>query len=128
MTCRHSAGDPNCSKSSSYRAPYQEPKTPDKENYEILEVADVGGNLVLKVLYPNCSKCAYEGTKIMVFLGVTTLQALKWRIIDPHFGDPSTKLTPKHAPFPSARFPATQEGWADALAYARTKSSGVKRG
>jgi hypothetical protein len=75
----------------------------------------------MKVLYPNCSKCAYEGNKVMVFLNVNEVDVLRWRKIDPHFRDPKTSRSSKEAPPPAARFPASKEGWADALAYANSK-------
>lgn len=82
----------------------------------------VGRHLVMKVKYPNCSSCAFEGTKILVFLNISELEALKWRKIDPHFRDPRRKSTTE-APSPAARFPGTPEGWADAVAYANSKES-----
>lgn len=126
MVCRHAAGDPNCSSSKNYVDPYTSYKTevvatPDSENYEVQEVAQVGNHLVLKVNYPNCKKCSYEGQKVMVYLNVTALQALKWKKLDPHFTDPKTIRKATEAPGPSARFPASDEGWKDALAYARSK-------
>lgn len=150
MTCRHAPGDPNCSShpSHAYAEAEREKKrweaadrataqrhseelaalrrnlaavTPDAENFEVTDVARVGPHLVLKVKYPNCVKCSYEGTKILVLLNVTELEALKWRRIDPHFRDPEKSLQTKEAPSPAARFPASQEGWEDALAYAQSK-------
>lgn len=100
--------------------------TPDAEKFEIEEVERVGEHLVLKVRYPNCRKCAYEGNKVMVFLGVSEGQALKWKKIDPHFRDPSRPVSAREAPAPAARFPASKEGWADALVYARGKVGGTR--
>ena len=80
----------------------------------------MGAHLVMKVKYPNCALCAYEGQKVMVFLNVTEAQVLKWRRIDPHFR--ATKALPQEAPSPAARFPASQEGWRDALDYAAKRS------
>jgi hypothetical protein len=76
---------------------------------------------VLKVKYPNCSSCAFEGTKVMVFAGATIKQAIKWRKIDPHFRDPSALRAADEAPSPAARFPGNNVGWQDALAWARTR-------
>jgi hypothetical protein len=116
MTCRHEDGDPRCTTRSRTKAPI----TPDAENYEIEQVERVGNNLVMKVKYPNCANCSFEGKKVMVFLNVTEEQALKWKKIDPHFRD-SQGLPPslKEAPSPAARFPASTDGWCDALSYAR---------
>lgn len=128
MTCKHKSGDPACSSTVGGYA-YEEarrsydktPTTPDSERYEVVDAAQVGPHLVLKVKYPNCRACSYEGTKVMVYLSVTTLDALKWRKIDPHFADKPSR-TKHEAPGPAARFPASAEGWADALAYAAHKA------
>ncbi len=129
MTCRHLPDDSSCSSHPMYVSPYrvEEPKTPDATKYEIEQVERVGAHLVMKVLYPNCASCAYEGRKTMVFLDVTEVRVLKWRKIDPHFRDPKLKGLPTDAPSPAARFPASAEGWADALEYARGKSRPVTR-
>jgi len=122
MVCRHSPGDPSCSSHPSNRYRYEStPVTPDAKNYSIEDVARVGRNLVMKVKYPNCSSCAYEGTKVLVFLKVTELEALKWKEIDPHFRDPKRTMAAR-APSPAARFPASNEGWNDAVEYAKTKT------
>ena len=117
MTCRHSPGDPNCSKNRVYSPPA--PATPDAGKFKILDAQDVNGHLVMKVEYPNCRKCSYEGVKIMVFVHCTALDALRWTMIDPHFREPSTSDVAHRAPSPAARFPASEEGWNDALCYAR---------
>jgi hypothetical protein len=105
--------------------------TPDKQKYEIEEVQQVGPHLVMKVKYPNCSSCAYEGNKVMVFLNCSPLDAMRWREIDPHFRAPvkspgaptshSITEAKKKAPSPAARFPASAEGWTDAITYANGK-------
>lgn len=119
MTCRHSAGDPACS-SNQYR--YESgPTTPDASKYEIDEAEQIGPHLVIRARYPNCRACSYEGVKVMVYLDVSTKDALRWRTIDPHFTDPKTKRLPTEAPGPAARFPGSAQGWSDALAYARSK-------
>lgn len=127
MTCRHKAGDPNCgtySRKYDYTPtpPATPPATPDAGNFEIDEVERVGPHLVMRVIYPNCAKCEYEGKKVMVFLDVSEKEVLKWREIDPHFRNPQSVRSPKTAPTPAARFPATVEGWTDALVYARGKA------
>ncbi len=93
--------------------------SPDPTRYEIVEVAPVGAHLVLKVRFPSCAKCAYEGTKVLVYLNTSAVDALKWRKLDPHFRD--AKATTGEAPSPAARFPASPAGWADATVYARGK-------
>ena len=120
MVCRHAIGDRSCtSQYPNYSAP--EPTTPDAENYTILDAYPHGKHLVLKVQYPNCKNCSYEGTKVLVFLNVSAVDALKWKRIDPHFRDPKTNGFPNSAPSPVARFPASSQGWEDALAYVKTK-------
>ncbi len=136
MTCHHAKGDPNCgaaareAAASEMRRERAEkerelqalrarlPPTPDARNYTIEEVAQTGPNLVLRVKYPNCAKCAYEGNKVLVFLAVSTAEALRWRVIDPHFRDPKMARKPTEAPPPDARFPANDQGWDDAIEYA----------
>ena len=93
------------------------PETPDSKNYEILEVEEISKFLVMKVKYPNCEKCAYEGSKVLV-LEATLAQAIFWNEIDPHFRD--GKPTKKAAPSPVARFPASAEGWKNAIAFTRS--------
>lgn len=97
------------------------PKTPDSEKYTIEEIHREGDHLVVKAQYPNCAKCSYEGVKIMVFLNVSESDAIKWKKIDPHFGDPTVKHLSTSAPSPAARFPASEEGWQDAIQYAKKK-------
>ena len=140
MTCKHDKADRSCTshpdnyENQRYRdelaakeaearlaslAKEAMPATPDSEKYSIEEAVPIGNNLVLKVLYPNCKKCAHEGNKVMVYLGVTPVQALKWKKIDPHFRGPVRN--DKEAPSPAARFPASPEGWKDALDFAKAK-------
>lgn len=77
---------------------------------------------MMKVKYPNCRNCAYEGCKVMVFLNVTEAQVLRWKKIDPHFRDPKKAMSTSESPSPAARFPGSAEGWADAQSYARGKA------
>ena len=123
MICRHASGDPDCSSNKrEYYYSYSEPvKTPDSKNYSIEDVVAVGKNVVLKVKYPNCSNCAFEGTKVMVFLNTTLIEVIKWKEIDPHFREQSKSFIATKAPSPAARFPSSANGWNDALEYARVK-------
>jgi len=89
--------------------------------FDILDVVQMGAHLVVKVRYPSCTKCAYEGVKVIVYLDTALKEAIFWKEVDPHFRDPKQKSLRKVAPAPAARFPATEEGWKDALAYAQTK-------
>ncbi len=123
MTCRHVGNDPDCSSNKSKYEYEEKMKKPDSEKYSIESAVEIGKNLVLKILYPNCASCAYEGNKILVYLNTNALAALKWRKVDPHFRDPGKGMWSKgEAPPPAARFPASTAGWDDALAYARSKT------
>jgi hypothetical protein len=94
-------------------APAQAPKlpNPDPYNYSVLEAEQVGQYLVLKVKYPDCTN--FEGTKVMVYRGVTPLDLLKQKFLDPHF------FESKKVAAPVARFVPTAEGWTMALRFAR---------
>lgn len=94
-------------------------RTPDPDTFSIEDVEVVGNHLVLKVKYPSCTKCAFDQCKVMVLLDTSIKNALKWKRIDPHFSD--KKSLANHAPSPAARFPASPEGWQDALDYAKRK-------
>jgi hypothetical protein len=143
--CRHRAGDPACSSSAAGQARaaadsarysrQQKEKAegevkrlqklldaPDPALYEVVDIEQIGNHLVMKARYPHCPKCFYEGTKVMVFLNCTYKDAVMWRRVDPHFGDPKLKTTQVVAPHPSARFPASDEGWKDAIEYAQRKA------
>ena len=149
MTCRHRDGDPDCSSSpegqaraareaSESRAKTKAKTiknleneldrlrkeigalTPDKMNFDIVGVDQVGPHLVLSVNYPSCKRCSYEGNKVMVFLNTTVKDALFWKELDPHFREPGSNKK-ESAPAPACRFPASTEGLADALDYAHRK-------
>ena len=139
MTCRHAEDDPACS---SYKGrvadarkfvaaheartgkkpkPRRVDATPDAERFEILQSEVVASHLVLKVQYPNCAKCSYEGVKVMVILDVSPSDALKWKRIDPHFRD-KRPASVREAPSPVVRFHGSDAGWEEAVAYAKWKS------
>jgi hypothetical protein len=136
MTCRHRAGDPACS---SYRGPQEEIrllqkqideqkrllKQPDNSQFEIIDCFEMTNGLVLKVKYDDCPSCSYEGTKLLVYVGSTTRDVLKWRVIDPHFSDKPPG--PREAPSPTARFPASQGGWDMAVNFLMRIYSEVER-
>ena len=92
--------------------------SPDNTRFEVLDAVQDGPYLIMKVQYPNCAKCSYEGIKVMVFEDVTAFDALKWKVLDPHFRDPNETRSEREAPPPVARFPANERGWQDALSYA----------
>jgi hypothetical protein len=153
MICRHAKNDPTCSsyidshgnrpndptyyptdaptvysankkkKSDADRS--NDPDSPDSYRFEIEDLEAVGPHLVVKVRYPNCSSCSYEGQKVLVYFNTGYKQVAMWKKIDPHFRDPKkSTANAKHAPSPDARFPASAEGWKNALAFARM--SGTK--
>jgi hypothetical protein len=125
MVCRHDPGDHNCSSNKHYVAPYNPPysppatppwtrttvavESPDSEKYEVIDFYRNGLNVALKVRYPNCAKCSYEGTKVLVCQGVSEEMIIRWVRIDPHFAD--KPRGPREAPSPIARFPASDTGW-----------------
>ena len=142
MICRHTKGDPSCSShpdnpdnprnrretdAPSVYSPAVFPmstgNSPRPEEFQPQRIEVVGPNIVMEVLYPSCARCAYEGRKVLVFLNVTTLQGMRWRKMDPHFADPkkAARRGPDEAPPPAARFPASEEGWQDAIVYAQLK-------
>lgn len=97
--------------------------SPDNSKFQVEEIEEVGNFLVMKVLFPNCAKCAYEGNKVMVFEGVKIKDAFKWRKLDPHFRKGALPPPINEAPPPVARFPASAQGWVDAMNFARQKSN-----
>lgn len=126
MTCRHRKYDPACTshqaQMAELEADYQEQiagkrPQPDFADFEILDVREVGKNLVLRVRYPSCPDCQAE--KVIVYANCATLRAIKWRTIDPHFKR-VTKIDAREAPSPAARFPGSDDGWMEALRYAET--------
>lgn len=142
--CRHPSGyhhtTDSYDASASVRAEYEkklkelESASPDSTKYSIERAEEVGPHLILEVLYPNCAKCAFEG-KVMVFLHTSTIDALIWKRIDPHFRAPLvagastvSSKSKKEAPSPSARFPANTQGWSDAVEYARRVGNLLAKG
>lgn len=143
MTCRHAPGDPKCSSYPAWKAEQDRvaelerlaaigkaveakenewlARTPNPEEFEVDEVEEVGPHLVMRVKYSSCEKCSFDSKKVMVFLDTTIKDAIRWRQIDPHFAEKG-EADPKVAPPPRARFPADAEGWADAIAYAESKT------
>ena len=136
MICHHKPGDRDCTSgkadlepySDPYRPKYKDPidrsnwnyetpvakpvETPDSKNYTIEEINVIGPHIVMKVKYPNCKKCSYEGLKVLVFLNLPLLSVVKWKTIDPHFNDNTGGARDQTmAPSPSARFPGSDEGW-----------------
>jgi hypothetical protein len=110
MVCKHAPGDPNCG---STRAPaYYAGVGPNADQYEVLDFYRTGLNIALKVRYTNLP--SYEGTKVLIFSGVTEADLIRWRRVDPSFSD--RPRSSSEAPSPLAIFPATDKGWALAKA------------
>lgn len=94
--------------------------SPNPDEFRIVDYEQIDKHLVIKVRYPSCKRCSYDQCKVMVFLSVSLKVALAWTRIDPHFReDEDVGLA---MPSPVARFPASVEGWADAVAFARSKA------
>lgn len=95
-------------------------RSPNPDDFKIVDYEQVDKHLVLKVRYPSCKRCSFDQCKVMVFLSITMKHALRWGRIDPHFEEDSRP--PIEAPSPAARFPASEVGWTDAIAFARSKA------
>jgi len=137
MICRHRSGDPACgSTAGGYQAADNARNelgnrlaevnklkqqiaamTPDSSKFEIEDTKQVGKHMVMKVSFPNCKACAYEGNKVLVYLNVDINSVLKWRFLDPHFRAVKPANV-KEAPSPDARFPASNDGWKNAVRFA----------
>lgn len=125
MTCRHGPGDLNCSANAhvlkrmteAYNA--EQAGVNNASNYSIVDAKRIEDHLILKVRYPSCKNCSFEGDKVMVFLNVSEIDSMRWKKTDPHFRESSN--IPEEAPSPAARFPPTKEGWADAENYVHGK-------
>ena len=76
---------------------------PNPNNWQALQIKEIGKYLVLELKYPDCTN--YEGRKILVFENITMIDLINQRSIDPHFS--SNKVMKS----PIARFVPTQAGW-----------------
>src|ERR1017187_7776268 len=75
---------------------------PDPFNFKILETAQIGQYLAVRINYPNCTN--YEGNKILVYDGMEVDELKKMKGIDPHFSGS------KEWKGPIARFEPTIQG------------------
>lgn len=126
MTCRHSKDDLSCSKNETrrerlYALEAQAQNSPDATRFEIDAHLAQLGNSALTTMWGPTASTAYEGKKVLVYLGVGLKDVIKWRRLDPHFRAEVKQRATNEAPSPAARFPASTEGWADALAWAASK-------
>lgn len=100
--------------------------TPDPTKWEFVDFLESGSYFIAKVKFQTCEHAGYGGHKVLVFKA-TTKQAILWRRMDPHFKEVIKQgLSKTEAPVPIARFPATEEGWNDALTFVRVKNSDTK--
>lgn len=76
---------------------------PNPRNWIEIMSRQIGNDLVLKLLYPDCTN--YEGEKILLFENCTMADLVKQGAIDPHF----SKNKKFHSPI--ARFEPTERGW-----------------
>jgi hypothetical protein len=73
---------------------------PDPLNFRILDLEQVGNQVVAKIKYPDCTN--FEGVKVCVFANTTCAELKGRRSIDPHFSEAGTG--------PIARFEPTIRG------------------
>ncbi len=76
---------------------------PDPILFNIIKMEQVGYNIVIFVNYPTCTN--YEGNKICVYKSADFHDFVNMKMLDPHFSDNNTVLSP------FARFEPTAEGW-----------------
>ena len=76
---------------------------PDPANYKIVKATERDGFLIIKLHYPDCTN--FEGQKILLFRGVTLIDLVNQKFIDPHF------FKDKKYASPIARFVPDDEGW-----------------
>jgi hypothetical protein len=93
-------------------------------DYAILDDHWENGHLILVIQYPSCQNCSFESKKILVFKVENPKDVMYWRKIDPHFRETPPK-NKNEAPSPLARFPASDHGWAHAIAFVRSLQEGV---
>jgi translation elongation factor EF-4 len=82
---------------------------PNPKNFKILQITQVGKNVLLVVQYPDCTN--YEGKKVMVYRNVKASEIKKMNFLDPHFCDNHIS--------PFARFEPTEEGIDEAYNFAK---------
>lgn len=137
MTCRCASPEIHHAREmadmrSSYQELYKELEAlkADTSSYTIQDVAETNDYLVLKILYTHPDGkaqpgCTFSGVKILVFEGVSAIDALKWRTIDPHFREKASGSNA--APSPIARFPGNDKGWEHAIAFVNLLSPSKKK-
>jgi len=87
-------------------APNKNPGNPNPREYRIKRHWIYKNYLVIQIKYYGCTN--YEGNKILVFKNATVDDLKRQKVIDPHFSENKTFLSP------IARFEPTQTGWSNA--------------
>lgn len=87
------------------------PPNPDPKQFSVEKIKRFRPYTVLEVTYTGCT--TFDGRKVLVYQDLPEIN----RIIDldPHFQESGVS--------PVARFPATKEGWKDAVEYAKRKAT-----
>lgn len=88
---------------------------PDPTRFGVARTEQVGPHLVASIVYHGVTN--YEGFKTIVFKDLTAEELKAAAEVDPHFRKP---VDPVAGPRPFARFEPTDEGWAAAIAAARS--------
>lgn len=89
---------------------------PDPANYKIVKAKEIGNFLIVMINYPDCIN--YEGQKILLFQGVTLIDLVNQKYIDPHF------FKDKKYASPIARFVPDEKGWDMAETLAKVLTAG----
>lgn len=87
-------------------SPNKNPGNPNPREYSIKKHWTYKNYLVIQIRYSGCTN--YEGNKILVFKNATREDLERQKVIDPHFSENKTFLSP------IARFEPTQTGWSNA--------------
>jgi len=85
---------------------------PDPSNFVIEKTEAIGKFVVIKVRYPDSIN--YEGRKILVYKNIGLDEIIKSTVLDPHFCDDETHISP------IARFEPTVRGWRYAVSFCRS--------
>jgi len=88
-----------------------EAPNPNPINFRLIEVLQIGRNIVAEIEYPDCNN--FEGIKICVYRNLRKEDLLKIKVIDPHFSKDGISISP------FARFEPTHEGKIHALLLAQ---------
>ena len=90
---------------------------PDPSKFNILKTTRIGIFLVAKIHYSNCNN--YEGNKVLVFKNVYDSDLNKLNILDPHFTNKKSVISP------IARFTPTKKGYDMAVNFCKFQWSTI---